>query len=369
MPAQADPTLEFMAQFADESKWIVKRRIPLFKPHDQMKVVDGQEVVAYSVTPNDIPQIAGNMRRNEKSGIPARLTVGHIDKTATENNQPRAAGYWLNAQPGTFGPDNEPCVYADAYVKPDCAADVKGRPYRSAEYYPATKDIRGVALLTRDPRLDLGTVELYAAPEGAYFYAAPGEFYMAEAIETPKVDDYGAFKTLMERYAKEHTTKPEPVVKPPDVERMVRDDDAVNYARLSAELESLKTQLKSRDEAITSLTLDRDKEQCERMVRTLQAEGYQLKDDTPTLVGKLMKKSADDRAEMVQMIRDYSPKGAPTGPMLEIYQGHVEDDPTKAKVASPSRQQINEITKRHVGDPEGFEKAMAALKNGQATKN
>ena len=76
MPALLDdPTLEFMRQFDDLSKWIVKCRVPLFKPHDRMKLDPntGKQFVAYSVTRNDMPQIAANMRRNQQKGVPARI--------------------------------------------------------------------------------------------------------------------------------------------------------------------------------------------------------------------------------------------------------------------------------------------------------
>ena len=151
--------------------------------------------------------------------------------------------------------------------------------------------------------------------------------------------------------------------------RMQRDDVAVNYARLEGRLKQLESERENDRKVIAKLTLERDTADCERMVRTLQAEGYSLKDDTATLVKKLVAKSATDRDEMIQLIRDYSPKGAPQGDMIEVYSGPVEGDPAKAKPAAPSRQQVSELSKRYIGDPNGFEKALADLSNGTATKN
>lgn len=399
----SDPTIEFMAQFDDESKWVIKRRVPLFKPHDRMKVNEktGAEFVAYSVTRNDMPQIAANMRRNQKKGVPARITVGHVsgDPDHPETDQPMVVGYWLNAEPGTFGPDNEPCVYADAYVKRDCANEVKGRPYRSAEYYPGSKDIRGAALLTRDPRLDLGTVELYRIPDDAYFYSAPGEFYMADEIETKETgmhpisdepEGYSAWSKGMEHYSKNNPwvgyamqlyscatpsatnggIPGEPEKKEPEMERMQRDDEAINYARLSKEIGELRNELKARDAIIGKITAERDVEQCERMIRTLQAEGYQLKEKTPDLVAKLLKKSPEGRQEWVDMVRELSTPVPTAGSHeIEVYGGPVETDPSKDSPNVPSRKQISELAKRHMGNPAAFDKALAELQNGVAPQN
>lgn len=401
---QPDPTIEFMAQFDDESKWVIKRRVPLFKPHDRLKVnpATGKEFVAYSVKRTDMPQIAANMRRNQKKGVPARITVGHVTPDDPETEQPIAVGYWLNAEPGTFGPDNEPCVYADAYVKRDCANTVKGRPYRSAEYYPDSKEIRGAALLTRDPRLDLGTVELYLK-DGAYAYASPGEMYMADEIETKQigmkpvpVDDepegYAAWCKAMEHYSKknpwvshsmqrysEQASAPgatngsipdETEKKEPEMERMQRDDEAINYARLNSRLDALQKELEARDAVIAKITAERDVEQCERMIRTLQAEGYQLKEKTPDLVSKLLKKSPDARQEWVDMVRELSTPIPTAGSHdIEVYGGTVETDPSKDRPNVPSRKQIAELAKRHMGNTAEFDKALAELQNGVAPQN
>lgn len=421
MASLADPTVEFLNQFDDESKWLVKHRVPLFKPHERIKADSkGGKSVAYVVTAADMKVIAANMRKNQSKGVPARMTIGHVnpDHNTPETSQPQVVGYWLNAEPGTFGPENEPCVYVDAYVKRECASDVKGRPYRSAEYYPNSKEIRGAALLTRDPQLDLGTVEIYARKRGAYLYSAPGEFYMSDEVkQAERLDDVGpemlekegsepdgdepegheAWKANMEHYAKRNewvgyamhcyqenqssapsatnsqipdddTGKAKPAASTEDMEmqRMQRDDAAVNYARLAAEIDQLKKARASDMATIASLTAERDREQCERMVRTLQAEGYQLKETTADLVAKLVKKTPEARDEWVALVKTYVAP-IPTGQMIEVYHenGFEGGEKAKPKPTALDAAQAAIAARYAKGDNQRWEKARSALLAGQ----
>lgn len=397
MAALTDPTVEFMSQFGDESKWLVKTRVPLFKPHERIKTdAKGVKKVAYVVTADDMAEIAANMRINQAKGVPARMTIGHVnpDHNTPETDQPQVVGYWLNAEPGTFGPDNEPCVYVDAYAKRECAADVKGRPYRSAEYYPATKDIRGAALLTRDPQLDLGTVEIYARRKGAYLYSAPGEFYMAdEAAEVEKLDDVGPelmsadgepeghkeWSANMEHYSKRNEwigyamhcyqqnqasapsatndqipgdAKPAGETKEPEMERLKRDDAAVNYARITGEVNELKRARDSDRATIAQLTAERDLAVCERMVKQLQAEGYQLQaaDEVPAL----LKKSPEGREEYVALIKKHATPVL-TGMVFEPYSGNAEG-PLPAKQTKLTAEQAAKAARFAQQDPNNSSK-------------
>ena len=395
MASISDPTVDFMAQFGDQSKWLVKSRVPLFKPHERIKTdAKGNKSIAYVVTAEDMDEIAANMRANQAKGVPARMTVGHVNPNheTPETDQPQVVGYWLNAEAGKFGPDGEPCVYVDAYAKRDCAADVKGRPYRSAEYYPSTKEIRGAALLTRDPQLDLGTVEIY---KGAYFYSAPGEFYMADEVKdlpdvgTEKIESDGEpeghkeWSANMEHYAKRNewvgyamhcyqqnqtsapgaTNASQPEAKPakePEMERMNRDDEAVNYARLAAKVEELTSAREADRKTIATLTAQRDREQCERMVKQLQLEGYQLK--TAETVEKLAKKSPEDRDDYIATIKQFAVPN-PTGTLIETYSGKM-DEPGKAKT-SLTAEEAGRAAKYAAGDTKRWEKARSCLLAGQ----
>ena len=417
--ASADPTLAFMAALADKSKWVIKRRVPIFKAHDRFKLnpKTGEKFVAYTVTDADLYAIAENMREAEERGEPARLTVGHVTPGEPETQQPKVIGYWLNARVEAFGPSNELGIIADAYLKRETAIEAKGRPYRSAEYYHGTKELTGAVVTTSDPALKLGTVELYRVPKRCDFYTAPVQcdLYEGSAMAdekeekkegeekperigmkpadekeaTGEPEGHPEWAAHMEHYASKNPwvgyamhcytenaggagmpgatneqipATPAAPAKEEEMNRMSRDDHAVAYARLE-------TRLKQLEESNATLSKERDEAVCERMVRQLQAEGYTLRDDTPTLVKKLVAKSPADRDEMIQLIRDYSPKGAPQGPMLEVYSGHAEDDPAKFKPATPAREQVADLAKRFAGDPAGFEKELAALRNGTGTKN
>lgn len=362
MATIADPTVEFMAQFDDESKWLIKRRVPIFKPHEGMKK---DKSGTYRVTSDDLPALAKKMHERQTLGLPSRLTVGHVDTEKPETSQPAVIGWWLNPEPGTFGPNNEPCILADSYVKAECADEVKGRPYRSAEYYPLAKEITGVAVLARDPRLDMGTVELYALPDGAVFCPDIGESDMPETTTTPEAQPltFERFTEFMERYEKSKAT-PEPA-KPKDseAERMTRDDESVNYARLSAEITELRKARESDRETIVKLTKERDREQCERMVRTLQAERYELKETTAELVDVLSAMNEADRERHVATIRKYAPKGI-GNELIEVYSGKLEE-PGKAKPVALDASQAARAASYAKGDNARYEKARSALLAGQ----
>ncbi len=407
-----------MARLGDESLWHIRRGVPVFKCHDRKRVgQDGKPFVAYSVTARDLDDIAAKMRRNQAKGVPARMTVGHInpDGSFPESDQPEVVGYWLNAREGTFGPNAEPCVLCDGYVKSDAVELVRGRPYRSSEFYPASKEIRGIALLTRDPELDLGSVELYAIGKGWHFASSPGVFYMADEKEPNKEEakeeklgeemakdgepeGHKEFLGHMEHYAKSDVGKwvgyamhcysenaggpgmasatderiPTANVGEKEDEvmsRMQRDDQAVNYARLEVQMNKLAKQCEAYQQQIGLLTKERDLADCERMFARLQAEHYQLKDSCVDFVKEMLPLSAGEREKRLAFIRKYVPRDMADGVMpLEVYQGQAETRPAP-KNFEPTAKQVGELSRKYFNDPAGFEKGLAELKNGQAVQN
>jgi uncharacterized membrane protein YeaQ/YmgE (transglycosylase-associated protein family) len=74
--------------------------------------------------------------------------------------QPQLFGYAVNPKLGRFGPSQTLAVLYDFYYYPELAETADRLPYRSPEYYPATKQIRGVALGVQDPYLNLGMVAM-----------------------------------------------------------------------------------------------------------------------------------------------------------------------------------------------------------------
>lgn len=391
MPALADPTVEFMDRFADESQWIIKRNVPIFKPHQRIKQdKKGADFVAYEITEGNLETIVGDVRKRESNGVPLRMTVGHIkgDPDFPESSNPEVVGYWLNARMGTFG-RGQACVVADAYVKNDCREKVKGRPYRSAEYYPSRNELRGAAVMARDPALDLGTVELYALPEGAVFVPIEGELYMATETDCP--DGHDQFVKHMDHYCKSQPwmkhametyqasapsatdtiipaagakkKKAEPEVKDEEgqAERMQRDDELATYAKLQSRVTEMEKKSEEKDKLISKLVVARDRADCERMVKQLQLEGYQLK--TAPTVEKLVRKTPEARDEWVADLREHATP-EPGRDMIETYAGNVEDAPAK-KSTSLSPEQAATAASYAGGNPQRFEKARSCLLNGQ----
>lgn len=183
----ADPTMEFLKDLDNPSKWYCVKNVPINRPHEiEFEMEDGTKKKV-KVTTKDLPHIASVVNKAYQSaGVPVRATLGHVkyNKDTPEHEQPKMAGYFRNAKVGTFGPENTPAVLADLYVRLNEARSILAQyPFRSMEYDPATKRIHGVALLTRNPMLDLGVVT-YQDEEWVACYEFP-----PSGDKNPKEDD------------------------------------------------------------------------------------------------------------------------------------------------------------------------------------
>lgn len=162
-----DATAEFQSALDDPSRWVIRRGVPIFKAHQRTDPATGALIKV------DVPKlyrIAANMQRLERGeGVPIRMTLGHTEPGKPETEQPPVGGYYRNARVQPFGPKNEPAVVVDEWLDPQYAPVRKNFPYRSAEYYDDAEQITGVALLTRDPFLDLGVVA-YSRDSGLASY-------------------------------------------------------------------------------------------------------------------------------------------------------------------------------------------------------
>jgi hypothetical protein len=150
-----DATAEFYSALNDPSRWIIKRGVPVFKAHERVDPATGKQIKV------DLPKlyrIANNMQQLERGGVPIRMTLGHTEPGKPEHQQPPVGGYYRNPRVQPFGPKGEPAVVVDEWLDPQYGQNRKNYPYRSAEYYDDAEQITGVALLTRDPYLDLGVV-------------------------------------------------------------------------------------------------------------------------------------------------------------------------------------------------------------------
>ena len=151
-----DATAEFFQTLNDPSRWVVRQGVPIFKQHTRIDPATGKNIAV------DLPKlyrIAANAAATEKNGgVPIRMTIGHTDPKKPETHQPPIGGYYRNPRVAPFGPSGEPAVVVDEWLDPRYLSERRNFPYRSAEYYDDAEQITGVALLTRDPYLDVGIV-------------------------------------------------------------------------------------------------------------------------------------------------------------------------------------------------------------------
>jgi hypothetical protein len=152
---------------------VVKQGVPIFKSHQRTDPATGQLIRV------DLPKlyrIANKMAGMEREGgVPIRMTLGHTEPGKPETQQPPVAGYYRNPRVQAFGPKGEPAIVVDEYLDPQYGQVRKNYPYRSAEYYDDAEQITGVALLTRDPYLDLGVVAYEKGGPSVITYGPPSQ--------------------------------------------------------------------------------------------------------------------------------------------------------------------------------------------------
>lgn len=164
-----DPTLEFMRSLDDETKFKIKRGVPIFIPHERMRPVkdkDGKVVLENGkpklkkvvVTEDDLEEICQNAAAREDDDTVGVITIGHrqLKPDFPETEQPPLVGYQKNLQVGRFGKKRRVGILADLHYPIDRYDEVKKYPHVSVDYHDGRKEITGLALLVREPELDLG---------------------------------------------------------------------------------------------------------------------------------------------------------------------------------------------------------------------
>ena len=184
VPTGVDATASFGQKINDSSKWKVVSGVPVFKAHQR---TDPNTQKLISVDLPKLYRIAENMQRMERQGgVPIRMTLGHTEPGKPETQQPPIAGYYRNARVQKFGPGGEPAIVVDEFLDPQFSNVRKNYPYRSSEYYDDTEQITGVALLTRDPFLDLGVVAYQKGDQSNLTYEnRQTTSFVAHATEIP----------------------------------------------------------------------------------------------------------------------------------------------------------------------------------------
>lgn len=184
-----DATLQTLKRFADPSQWDVVRDVPIFAVHKVIKRgADGQPE-KIEVTEGDLKAIEQMARHQESvNGVCPRITLGHmkLPKDTPEPTQPAPIGFSRNLRVGRWGPKQKLGILCDQWFEKGKKPQPGDYPYRSVEYYPDTHEITGVALLRRDPELDLGIVT-YERGTPCFCYSREDD--MAEMNDPTKGND------------------------------------------------------------------------------------------------------------------------------------------------------------------------------------
>lgn len=194
-----DATLNSLALFNDPSRWVVKTGVPIWREH----IATGNDGKPLAIDRAELDKYAAELQRMEQvEGVMPRLTLGHTltkdPRTGAEpkeTDQPPLVGFARNARVSVYGPKNIPGVLADFWYKREDFERSKEFPHRSPEVYLNARQITGVALLKRDPKLDMGMTiyQIENAPPisltqpKAYYQRTDGlQFYaLDEDMEQP----------------------------------------------------------------------------------------------------------------------------------------------------------------------------------------
>ena len=184
-----DPTMQLIRDLDDPTKFVRKDRVAVFKPHTRMAMGQDGKPVEIKVDGNDLQEIARNINAAYGAdGQLVKLTIGHRkqDPNTPETAQPPIAGYARHYRAEMVQRPDGPQLRLThvEYIRAD-RKDIleEGRyPERSPEYDPVNKTITGVALLTRDQYLNLGTVSYSASGRVTYAMGAT----MADGMDDDK---------------------------------------------------------------------------------------------------------------------------------------------------------------------------------------
>ena len=357
--AQYDPTLESLRRFDDPGLWKIIPNVPIFDEHDEYGK-DGK--ITRRFDQRKLQEIVTKTERLEReSGVIPKITIGHTigrdvktGQQPRETDQPPIVGYARQLHLGRFGPRKKLGILATFYFRRDQWQAAREYPYRSVEIYPTTNEITGIAILKRDPQLDLGLLTYSRDARGneQLFYAMEGK--MPEeykpgappAVPAPKADGaphepehekfmhymhkHPALRYMVHKYMAEtgdhdmeghakymhHYEGGAPAPGPglpaagstqtpafggeghpkSDAERMQREQDAIRYGRMERELATIKA-----ENATAMLRYQRAER--ERELIQLEAEGFEF--NRAELIDEVAALPQEQYVKRVQFIRQY----------------------------------------------------------------
>lgn len=406
-----DPSVDFIHEFADPKQWSIKRRVPIFIEHEEEDPDTGEKEYFGA---DELQEIADNCNRLAASGNPPGLTLGHTLEKAPESEQPPTVGFGKNYVVARGPQDGKVRIYHDEWYKPDQFAEAETYPYRSVERWKAGKYFKPVALLRREPALNLGVASYQRDGDRVIRYSASAkEPYMPgpamappDDVVTPSKPEMGApdldiepspkdhqvfaklcmahptISKMMKRYESEeeppddnlnpmtdvsepmrgaagaampsatNMAVPEPMKKPYQA-----NDLAVRYAKLERES-------KARDERLQALEADAAAARREAKVArysadlsTLQAEGH-LFDHAAELADCVDMNDAQFTKHKVRIVTHYGKAAfgrgvqtAPTSPMA-----------ISAKSDAEKGEKVNDLIRRYGGS---YEDAVARYDKGE----
>ncbi len=208
MNATLDPTMHAVNSLKDASKWKIVPNVPIFIPHIRR---DEEGKPKYSVSEDDLREIANVCNARARAGVPGKIQIGHtvkdqydqsgnVIKKIPEHEQPEMVGVFKDFKVGRFGPENKPALLVNLYYRRDKFDHAKTYPFRSVEYYNNVKEITSLALLRKDPDLDMGMLLFERGDERGpcYHYSSKG-LSMSESLSNEVIPDEG---DEMDEYSK-----------------------------------------------------------------------------------------------------------------------------------------------------------------------
>lgn len=368
--ATADPTMEFLARFDDPGQWDdIVPNVPICIPHVRKTVDKDGQPVTYTVDLDRMQEIADNINRLlEDQGVVLPMTKGHRVKPTREepvvpqSKQPPILAYGRGATVGKWGPKKKWAVLTTMYVRKGCGGEVEELPFRSMEFYPGANEIRGVALQSTDPALDMGMC-YYRLGENLYFYdmeaampdptkppdkeetiKKPQEDDLADSLGTPEKihEHYRKHAHLMEHYAKFHKhlehyatmtplsgtngAMPEPH-KPPETEHMDKGGDPVLYARFKAmdeRVRQMEERTKKAEARADRMSENYEREHCDNILASLKRDGYPVSAEKH--LPKLLKMSEAERLDWETEVRENYTRDPAAVQDIQVYQGPMPGD-------------------------------------------
>jgi hypothetical protein len=171
-----------MPSTIDESKFAVRREVPVLDEGTIYYSTDDGEKHPFPVTPEFLDRLCKNMnRRDEETGDLSPLVIGkHTDPKLPESQQPEVVGFARRWRVGPWK-NGKVAAYVDFLINTEDYARCKRYPRRSSEVWLSRAEIDPISLLgATTPERDLGLVLLERHPDLKVTYLSREEDEMPQ---------------------------------------------------------------------------------------------------------------------------------------------------------------------------------------------